>query len=50
MPTSEERPISDKDQLRKEVIRRRFWQLVAFAAAMSLVIHGALHSMDSLAV
>ena len=39
MPPSEELPISDKDQLRKEVLRRRFWQLVAFAAAASLVIH-----------
>ncbi|MBG83801.1 MAG: hypothetical protein CMJ40_04555 [Phycisphaerae bacterium] len=39
MPTLEDPPINDKDRLRKEVIRRRFWQLIAFAAAMSLVIH-----------
>lgn len=42
MPSPEELPISDKEQLRKEVARRRFWQLIAFAVAVSLVIHMAI--------
>ncbi len=39
MPTPTEPSVSDKDRLRKEVIRRRFWQLIAFAAALSLIVH-----------
>ena len=42
MNSSEDVQASDTEQLRKEVARRRFWQLIAFAAAMSLVIHLAI--------
>ena len=39
MPLPDNVPTSDRERLRREIVRRRFWQLVGFAAAMSLVLH-----------